>query len=422
MALTENALVWAYIGDVNAPNPWTPGANTVAYYPLRTNLADASWNLNNLTDNGWAISTTFVNDGVASIDVAYIRSYLQIPTRLTVDITKWFTYSLWCRWTAFGSYRPHFVACKWSSSGGTLADVQVYNWSWNVQIYTDYPGFSYDRTQIAFTTSYDLWTATLDTDWTLTFYRNGASVWVKATNINSNKNIDYFVLWPGRESSGTSYPIYASDFIIEDKPRTAQEVASYYNQSKSNYTIPLRYSIDFTEEDTEAKISSAWWTLWNDGWTWFDSDWIYQTSSNKHMMVYKTVDLSTLSKVHIESNCLRNTDNWGWPSIGFFNANNIYTPVCRWLLESNSLQYMWNDSRTSISSNYTNWEYKMVMDLDLSTWVWAFSVTGTKAWMGTWSLTSANLATLKQWNRVGMIIDQGTSTKHHIKDVAIYYE
>lgn len=216
---------------------WTPGANTVAYYPLRSDLADASWNLNNLTDNGWSVSTTFVNDEVASIDVAYIRSYLQVPTTLTADISKWFTYSLWCRGTAFGSYRPHFVACKWASSGGALGDVQVYNWSWDVQIYTDFPSFSYDRSQRISTSSYDLRIITLETNGTLTFYRNGTSAWVKTTNINTNKNIGYFVLWPGRESSGTSYPIYASDFIIEDVARTAQEVADYYDLTKGDYWL-----------------------------------------------------------------------------------------------------------------------------------------------------------------------------------------
>ena len=183
---------------------------------------------------------------------------------------------------------------------------------------------------------------------------------------------------------------------------------------------PACYSMSFVNSSL-SDITSAWWNLWCDWAYSFDSNGVKVTASNKHLMIYKTMTLSNYKKFHLESNCYRSTSSWD-VSVWFMNADNIYTPTSRRILQSNgSMQYMWNDWRTSWPSWFSAWNYKMIVDINLNTWEWMFQTSWDKVRVMTWTISASNLSTMKTWDRVWIVIDQWTWDAHYIKDCYIQY-
>jgi hypothetical protein len=66
-------------------------------------------------------------------------------------------------------------------------------------------------------------------------YRNNVLFW----NATGSGSVWYNteVIWNYRPWDKNPFIWYMSDFIIENKVRTTQEISDYYNQTKTNYWL-----------------------------------------------------------------------------------------------------------------------------------------------------------------------------------------
>lgn len=233
----DTAISKVFLGDQQVrPSGWRPSSDTLAYYPLRSDFNNAYWSLGNLTSVG---TNTFIDDGVANINICQSASssHLRLPS-VTVDVSKWFTYSIWCRTGSFGNFRPHFVHTRagTSESAKCFADIQWFNSSGTIVIYTDFPTNSSDKSTSTTTSVYSNRVVTLEQWWSnMKFYKNGTLVRTKTVSITTNQTLGIFYLWAWWEASW--FVTYLSDFIIENKERTADDVTKYYSWTQWNYWL-----------------------------------------------------------------------------------------------------------------------------------------------------------------------------------------
>ncbi len=226
--MQEHELKNAYIGEYQ--EKWQPWANTVAYYPLTSasTVNDMSGNNKNLTNN-WISFWEF-----NWVDCAYNASsnYIRwdIGSRIiwsSITVNGWFYKTGGNReiyaYMLGSTESNHTFILQWKSSKLNLA-------------------FWYDDLQSTSTlsnnTRYNICCIFDKTTQSQFIYIN----WVMdATRVTSNwLNISNTTMTIFNANI-TSYPDYLywgiSNLIIEDKARTAQEIADYYNLTKSNYGL-----------------------------------------------------------------------------------------------------------------------------------------------------------------------------------------
>lgn len=220
-------LTWAYIGQTKVrPKGWSPSANTLIYLPLdSTNLATNFWTLNKtFTVSGW------VTWGSNYAEVTSYWNWIYIwHDADNSDYSTW-TVSLWCYITWFkqtGHFASQIVGIGNYGAGDNknldtqsnsivISDWNWYNWNYN----SNYMNAWHN---VIITT----WGAYVD--WTAL---TPSSTW-SGTTINT---YNIFLLYNPRVSgSWTTGKI--SQFIFENVERTAQEIADYFNQTKSNYGL-----------------------------------------------------------------------------------------------------------------------------------------------------------------------------------------
>ncbi len=236
MALTENALVWAYIGDVNAPNPWTPGANTVVYYPLTstTTVNDQSGNNHHLTNNNDLV-TFWINAWVncANFGTPWASTHNLYYTNPTF-LPSWNasrTMSIWA-YSTRTSLHDSMMFFWWERSSYKLCSLFFHTWVY-------FAGYSADTSQYTFTTN--TWhnvVATYDGS-IVRLYLDGAQMGTKTTTLNTTTP-KFWIGWGGTSpyyASNHYRDGYLSECIVEDVVRTAQEVADYYDDTKAIYGI-----------------------------------------------------------------------------------------------------------------------------------------------------------------------------------------
>ncbi len=210
--LKEKPLKNAYIGEYRVP-----GENTIAYYPLtsETTVNDLSWNNRNLTNyNGVAFGT------YAGVDCSYFAWNKMIlynssfPARWT---SSW-TFSCWVYTT---SNTRQAVIVLWNTAA-TVLFIKLYNW------YID--GTSVE-------VSPNNWHNIVYTVWnnTLKMYIDGVEQYSSSSYTISNTAS----IWLGRATYQDTENLYwyLSQVIVENQVRTAEQVAWYYNQTKSQYWI-----------------------------------------------------------------------------------------------------------------------------------------------------------------------------------------
>lgn len=211
---------------------WKPGANTIAYYPLISDALDHSSNNNNLT--GTVSYVTSENKQVAKFSwSSHLTASSWVVSTQTFTISFWVKLNsssseyclvanantvssndMWINITKFpNSYNIYGLYGKWTSSWWMFTNpVNPWGWTW-VHYVSVFEGSNSIKTYA---------------NWNL----------LDQTSINSN--IAYpsvnFSLW-GSESRWRSFDWWLSEVIIEDKARTEQEIADYYNQTKSLYWI-----------------------------------------------------------------------------------------------------------------------------------------------------------------------------------------
>lgn len=226
MALVQKEIKKVYLGSTQIrPVWWQPWANTICYFPLDTDLNDTSGNWYSLTGNNWAVIGNL--NGLNCLDLTSNHSYASWVISWIPQWNQVRTNIFWIRWNFI---EWGYSGYTYGQSGSGKADTIYYNspitWSqyWNA-IDTWVTPTAWDWVHIAVTIDgstsqkvYVNWT--LKNSWSLTMNTDGTTLY----------------LWHNpRDWTYANW--YISKFIIENRVRTAQEVADYFNQTKADYWI-----------------------------------------------------------------------------------------------------------------------------------------------------------------------------------------
>ena len=214
---------------------WKPWANTIAYYPLESDTNDYSWNWHNLSNwtvptftTSWSLSYATWSAKAYSNGFAMATDKFTVCYRIKITNTsqtgKW-TFSLtwdWSFWKEFWwlygtNYNPKLnmyiecIAPNWQMYWINPTADTWYNFC-----------LSYDRTastpycKVYVNWAYINWTTTSTVSWT---------------------NVQVNLFWVGTGTNSASANCSFSNFIIENRPRAAQEILDYYNITKWNYGL-----------------------------------------------------------------------------------------------------------------------------------------------------------------------------------------
>ena len=209
--------------------PWTPWANTIVYYPFSTDFSDQSWNWYDLT---WYNSATIGTlNWLSCLDLTAIQSYLWTTVSW---IPQWWqarTEMFWVKWSALWNYPTHQYGTasfnKWST-------IWINNNNPNWILWSNY----WYNVLWTWPISVSVWhhvAVVINGSWSAgqVMYVDGVA-W---PNASLTINTQGTTLYIGKNRDNNYLNWYMSNFIIEDKARTAQEVLDYYNQTKWDYWI-----------------------------------------------------------------------------------------------------------------------------------------------------------------------------------------
>lgn len=219
----QSRLIWT---TKVRPSWWKPWANTVAYYPLNWNANDYSWNgkngtASNITWNSWW------DGGCASFNGS--NSYINVPA---LSITNNLTISCWIKTTQSSIWEIiQMVNSAWTQS----FEFRVSSWKLNLWLWNSW----YSEQGWNSSSSINTW------QWVnviVTKSGNNYNLYINSVNdgvftsslwiwFNNNR------IWLHTNGSNSPYNWLIDNFIIENKARTASEIADYYNLTKSNYWL-----------------------------------------------------------------------------------------------------------------------------------------------------------------------------------------
>lgn len=206
---------------------WRPWENTVLYIPMKEDLLDHSWNGISVTSNSVSLSQVWwinvwyfgaANNACLSFtnpsNMSWSRTVVSrfkttssdnqwILTQWTEAASKWLHlwYSSSSRWAVIWFFNNDMDSnsTSWTDNNWHLITF-TYNWWWESKIYLD--------SQVL-------------KSWTLSWLNTWNNTW----------NIWKYLSWTVKFNG------YMSEWILENKVRTAQEVADYYNKTKWNYWL-----------------------------------------------------------------------------------------------------------------------------------------------------------------------------------------
>lgn len=229
-----NKIQKIYIGSNLVRPKWKPDSNTLAYYPLKTDFNDASWNWNNLTNSNvtlttqWGVACAYFNGSnaaaVCSVDLSissatfnvWINKSRNNGNERFITVTKTSPDSeLWLITTKTNVGNVNWVAYIGGDIASGYNNTGIANWTWMHVVYTIWESWNslyVNGSQV-----------------TMTYHRGNASAWLSYARAFSS-----IMLWK-HQANIAYYQWYLSNAIIENRVWTAQEIADYYNQTKSNY-------------------------------------------------------------------------------------------------------------------------------------------------------------------------------------------
>lgn len=203
------------------PTWWKPWANTIAYYKLEEDLNDYSWNNRNLSVWGGTFSYSTLTSGkkYCVVNTSTYTNTLTIPfNKNAYTFSVWFNINaksssraILTEVVAWSDYRPRVQTIWWDVSALTSLDstwVSWVSWQWYYA-----------------TVTYENWTAKC--------YINGSLVWTKT--FSGSATSWTFYINPSNAYYRAGWGI--TELIIENKTRSAQDVADYFDQTKANYWI-----------------------------------------------------------------------------------------------------------------------------------------------------------------------------------------
>ena len=248
--------MWVYIGTSELKNAyigevWTPGSNTVAYYQLEKDWNDYSGNWHNLTWYWWTPTYT-ISWGTKKV-VNLNGSILGKIANLSGTYTN-YTFNVWCKPTNnTTTWQELFDNYKDGSSSGSTDNAYI-NFNWTSYEKASAKDFAYQYRPNGWSNAYQNVYGTTNratNSWynvVVTSTVSWIKIYVNWTQVASNSTTWTIILDSGYNCIWGRYRNYYSDyvnrfigymseFIMEDKSRTASEVANYYNSTKANYWI-----------------------------------------------------------------------------------------------------------------------------------------------------------------------------------------
>ena len=240
-------LNWIYVWNQKVrpepEPPFTPWANTLAYYPLQKDVNDYSWNWRNWTN----YNVTF-SDGIATFNGSY--SSIVVPSADRQKPTSNFTISAWARptsWTHTGSWKPMFIVTKWQFYANTeqdffywlaITDENKYAFWWIATwISDDWDTYPWESTTAVNLNERNLYTLT--NNWTTkTLYLNGVQIKQATADTTDSSSSIPIVIGDAYFNNNHGYFNWnISEVILENKTRTQQDILDYYNQTKGIYGL-----------------------------------------------------------------------------------------------------------------------------------------------------------------------------------------
>lgn len=228
MTLVQSEPKKIYIWD-KPVRSWQSDSSTIAYRPFTssTTVNDQSGNWYNLTNNwaatfwtyGWVSCVRFTWSSSSNLTTSSFYNWSGSPTfsvslwvyfNSIAEVTIWFTWNQ--GWTA--------SAWLWMNSSWVL---QV--WWWTNDRNTWYIVVTWQWYNVVMTHKW--WTVKVYVNWDLVY------TWTVSFNITWWYN---FVVW---KALWAWWYInwYVSNLIVENFEWSSAEVATYYNQTKSNYGL-----------------------------------------------------------------------------------------------------------------------------------------------------------------------------------------
>lgn len=222
-----NKIQRIYVGTTKVrPSGWTPWANTIAYFPFKDDILDHSWN-----------GRTLKAPSITKSWIGYRAVWWVAPTNTSSSIKTWslwfyvvsgsspFMGIWWMGNAGCGYYYKHnerrlnqHLFCWTSSSfGASTVSLSIWTWAWHNLVFV------------------------YDTTWPKLYgYLDGTQYLIYNSTPYSFDN-SAFIIWSQRNSSSDNFSgnftCDLSEFILETKARTAQEVLDYYNKTKWNYGL-----------------------------------------------------------------------------------------------------------------------------------------------------------------------------------------
>lgn len=208
---------------------WQPWANTIAYLKLEADTNDSSGNWN----NGTPTNITYTQPSGVSKNVAVLNwSWWKIDFSSSL-VTGWtFTISLWVYWNmiADGTWLNMIM---WNAKSDAV-------WYYTDRYWTRLRSFINSTASVETTNLYSQYQWFLYTfsysNWTMKWYKNASLIWTATKTLSSSDTRNFFI-WYRAYSSDRYWNWYISDFIVESKVRTAQEITDYYDLTKWDYWI-----------------------------------------------------------------------------------------------------------------------------------------------------------------------------------------
>ena len=226
----EHPLRNAYIWEAQR-SPWS---NTIAYYPL-----NSSTTVNDMSGNGYTLTndwTSFWTYGW--VDCAYFpsRNTKILYRDLPMTWNNPFTVNLYAYGTGYGGSQMWFffmfgdLGSSWRNLGFW------FEYSWPVWVLS-----TWWNTKRFWEVHYNEWkmVTVTNNNWSVKIYLN----WDKSLDDTLSFNIasEHFTIWSTyRWNNSWNYQAfkwYLSEFIIENRVWTQDEITRYYNKTKWTYGL-----------------------------------------------------------------------------------------------------------------------------------------------------------------------------------------
>ena len=374
---------------------YTPTANTVAYYPLKDNFNDYSWNSKNLR-NSWSPTITTVD----WIKCAYYNwnSYssntsISAPIANRTIACYFKTTQTTCRifwvWSLPNSYGDYWQSWLQISVGSKT--------SWNIWFDNTQwangttEAFSFDNSKFICVVMAQSWNScALYINWEYkTTYTNLTTTWTSATwtmvVLWAKANYDYSEKFTG----------YIWSCVVENKTWSVSDVNTYWNATKADYwyqsdswiyiwtteitrwkiyvwTTPVTaVYVGTTKVRPSSRLPSAYQEVeWigRNGNNYIDTWWVPKYATAFEVKVWYKIS-TTWTRYWIISNY--NADNLNWEFSYEINASNkvrFFWQYNPWqeLISSNTLNT--SDFNDIVLKNNTGWSLSITLNWPVTSW------------------------------------------------------